>query len=109
MIGPTIMSEKPISVLLNEDNPADARLIRELLDEEPGERFELTHATELETGLDRLAHKDIDVVLLDLSLPDSQGIATFNKMNMYAPHMHIVVLTGLKDDLIAAQTLRAGG
>jgi signal transduction histidine kinase len=103
------MTENSISVLLIEDNPADSRLIRELLEDEPSVRFELKHATNLETGLERLALGDIDAVLLDLSLPDSQGIETFNHVHAYAPQVPIVVLTGLKDDVLAAETLRAGG
>ena len=67
------MSENSITVLLIEDNPGDARLIREVLEEETSARFKLAHATDLETGLERLAQGGIDVALLDLSLPDSHG------------------------------------
>jgi signal transduction histidine kinase len=102
------MSENGITVLLVEDNPGDARLIREILEEETSSRFNLVHATQLETGLERLAQGDIDVALVDLALPDSQGIDTFNQVHAHSPDVPIVVLTGLKDDAVAAQVLRAG-
>jgi two-component system, cell cycle sensor histidine kinase and response regulator CckA len=102
------MKEKSISVLLIEDNQADTRLIRELLEEDESVRFELVQVSELETGLARLALGNIDVVLLDLSLPDSQGMETFKQVNTHSPHVPIVVLTGLKDELLAVQMLRAG-
>jgi two-component system, sensor histidine kinase and response regulator len=102
------MDEKVITVLLIEDNPADVRLIRELLGEEKTVHYEITHVSELETGLKRLAEKDIDAVLLDLTLPDSHGIDTFYRVNAHSPELPIVVLTGLKDDLLAVEMLRAG-
>jgi two-component system, sensor histidine kinase and response regulator len=103
------MSEKSFTVLLIEDNPSDARLIRELLEEEAPRRFALEHATHLETGLDRLAQGGIDAALVDLSLPDSQGLDTFKQVYAHSPQVPIVVLTGLNDEAVAAQTLRAGG
>ncbi len=103
------MSEKSNTVLLIEDNPADARLIRELLRDENTSRFELTHTEKLETGLERLTRGGIDVVLLDLSLPDSRGIDTFNQVHAHSPEVPIVVLTGLKDESVEARVLRAGG
>jgi CheY-like chemotaxis protein len=103
------MSEKSITVLLLEDNPGDARVITALLEEETSSRFNLLHVTELKTGLERLTQGGIDVALLDLSLPDSQGIDTFNQVHTHSPQVPIVVLSGLKDDAVRAQVLRAGG
>jgi len=103
------MTEKRLTVLLIEDNSGDARLIREVLEEDSSTRLKLIHVTELRTGLERLAEGGIDVVLLDLSLPDSQGIDTFNQAHAHSPHVPIVVLTGHNDDGLASATLQAGG
>jgi CheY-like chemotaxis protein len=103
------MDERPISVLLVEDNPADARLIREVLEEGDASDIQLEHETRLKAALERLDHGGLDVVLLDLGLPDSQGIETFKQARRHAPHVPIVVLTGRRDEELAAQTLLGGG
>lgn len=103
------MGEKSISVLLVEDNQADARLIREVLDEESSQQFKLEHSTRLETAMARLDQGGIDLVLLDLSLPDSQGIETFKQMRIHSARVPIVVLTGLRDECLAAEALLSGG
>ena len=79
------MNDKAINVLLIEDNPGDARLIREMLTESRGALFDLECADCLSTGLERLAVVDIDVVLLDLGLPDSRGLDTFVRARAQAP------------------------
>jgi CheY-like chemotaxis protein len=66
--GPSNTKHK---VLLVEDSPGDARLMREYLADPAGTAFRLEHASTLEAGLERLTKGDIDLVLLDLSLPDS--------------------------------------
>src|SRR5262245_36386169 len=68
-----------LSILLVEDNPADARLIREMLAQAEGVRFEIAYADRLSPALDYLRKGGIDAVLLDLSLPDSRGVGTFTK------------------------------
>ena len=75
------MSDRQIKVLLIEDNPGDARLVREMLAESGEGRFVLYHAERLSTGLDRLSKADFDVVLTDLSLPDTQGLETFARVH----------------------------
>jgi len=95
------------TILLIEDNPGDVRLIREYLSESSRMRLEV--ATRLETGLERLASGGIDVVLLDLSLPDSHGFDTFRQVHTRTPHVPIVVLTALDNDAVVAETLREGG
>ena len=102
------MSERPITVLLIEDNPGDARLIRELLADSQRAPFHLECVDRLATGLKRLTGEGIDVVLLDLSLPDSQGLDTFNTTHAQAPHLPIIVLTGLADEELAVAALREG-
>ena len=69
-------NERAIKVLLVEDNPGDARLLKETLADAESEQFQLTHVFTLSSGLERLAEAGFDVVLLDLSLPDSQGLDT---------------------------------
>ena len=97
-----------IDVLLIEDNPGDARLIREVLDESARVEYQLQCADLLSTGLERLDKAGIDVVLLDLGLPDSQGLDTLSKVCAQAPEVPIVILTGLDDEINALQALRQG-
>ncbi len=101
------MSDKPV-VLLVEDNPGDARLIWEMLAEAKGTRFDLQYASRLSAGLERLAAGGIDVVLLDLSLPDSQGLDTFARVQAQAPQVPVIVLTGLDDETLAIKAVREG-
>jgi signal transduction histidine kinase len=103
------MSRESITVLLIEDNPGDAHLVKEVLEEETSSRFKLLHSTKLEPGLELLARGGVDVALIDLSLPDSQGIDTFNQVHAHSPEVPIVVLTGNRDNTMAAQILRTGG
>ncbi|HKZ55404.1 MAG TPA: diguanylate cyclase [Anaerolineales bacterium] len=102
------MESNSACVLLIEDNPGDARLIREYLREVQDAAFVLEHVDRLALGLDRLAHSGIDLVLLDLSLPDAHGIDTFLNVHTLAPSIPIVVLTGLDDQTVALQALREG-
>ena len=95
-------------VLLIEDNPGDARLIREMLAEARGGLFDLECADRFSTGLERLAAGGIDVVLLDLGLPDGQGLDTFVRAHTQAPDVPFVVLTGLDDEALAVQAVEAG-
>lgn len=97
-----------ITVLLIEDNPGDARLVRELLAEAGGDGFRVCHADCLSAGLERMAEGRIDVVLLDLSLPDSIGLDTFARAYAQASSLPIVVLTGLDDEEVASQAMRMG-
>ena len=102
------MEDKHIKVLMIEDNPRDARLIREMLSEVRGALFDLKCADQLSTGLERLAAGGVDVLLLDLILPDSQGLNTFAKAYAQAPEIPIVVLTGLDDETLAVKAVREG-
>ena len=102
------MPDKPIKVLLVEDNPGDARLLEEDLREVPGQEFELTHVERLEEASERLREEEYDVVLLDLSLPDSSGLDTVKRTFNEAPTMPIVVLTGLDDESLGLSAVREG-
>ena len=97
------------SVLLIEDNEADAYLVCDALaNSEPG-RFKITQSDRLASGLACLSHENFDLVLLDLSLPDSDGFETFRRVRESSPSTPIVVLTGLDDYDLAIMTTRAGG
>ena len=95
-------------VLLIEDNPGDARLIQEMLREAGENLFEISVAGSLSQGLTCLTEDQFDLVLLDLSLPDSQGLDTFIQAHAHAPGIPMVVLTGVQDESFSIQTLRAG-
>jgi signal transduction histidine kinase/CheY-like chemotaxis protein len=103
-----VVSTKPIRVLLVEDNPGDARLIKEMLAEADGQDFSIEWVSSLADGLEKLGKNQTDVVLLDLGLPDSQGLDTFVKAQEQAPHVPFVVLTGLADEDLALTALRQG-
>jgi len=98
----------PLRILLVEDNPGDARLIRETLRDAGSLAFELRHADRLAAALPQLAARDADVVLLDLSLPDAHGLETVTRALAAAPEVPIVVLTGLDDETVAVQAVQAG-
>ncbi len=102
------MEDKHLKVLLIEDNPGDANLIRQMLTEERLTSFDLEWAEELSTGLKHLARRDIDALLLDLSLPDSQGLDTFTRVQTQAPELPIIVLSGLEDETLAVEAVRKG-
>jgi PAS domain S-box-containing protein len=95
-------------VLLIEDNEDDAYLVQETLSERQDPKCDLEWTDRLRRGLKRLADGHFDVVLLDLSLPDSQGIETFDKLQAQAHDVPLVVLTGLDDEAMAVQAVRKG-
>jgi sigma-B regulation protein RsbU (phosphoserine phosphatase) len=105
-----IRAAGPIRALLIEDNPGDARLIREMLRDAAGGQssVELTHVDRLTPGLAQLTAQVTDVVLLDLTLPDSQGFETFTTVRTQAPDVAIVVLSGLDDETLAIRAVHEG-
>jgi diguanylate cyclase (GGDEF)-like protein len=96
------------TALLIEDNPGDARLLKELLAEEPAAPFRIICVDRLQRGLELLSTEKIDVLLLDLSLPDSHGLETFAKAYAHAPKVPIIVLTGNDDHALALLAVKAG-
>lgn len=94
--------------LLIEDNPDDACLLGEALDDAKNASIELVHVEQLNEAAKLLKEEAFDVILLDLSLPDSQGIQTVLRMQAEASAVPIIVLTGLDDDNVALQAVRAG-
>ncbi|MFH1476644.1 MAG: response regulator [Verrucomicrobiota bacterium] len=95
-------------VLLIEDDPADAQLIMEILREEPGNTMEILHVSNLAHGLEALERGGIDVVLLDLTLPDSSGYHTFTMLAKHVPAMPVIVLTGMDDKEMAIRIVQEG-
>jgi PAS domain S-box-containing protein len=102
------MTSQPIDVLLVEDNPADARLLIESLRDSGPDSFRVTQAIRLHSAIESLARAPADVILLDLSLPDSSGLATVERLQAAAPGVPVVVLTGLQDESLALQAVRRG-
>ncbi|MHB8067324.1 MAG: PAS domain-containing protein [Desulfobaccales bacterium] len=102
------MFTKTITVLLVEDNPGDARLIREMLATQEDANFRLEWVDRLADGLERLDRGGVDVVLLDLGLPDSYGLDTFIRAYARSPRVPFVVLTGLADETVGVIAVRQG-
>jgi Flp pilus assembly CpaE family ATPase len=100
--------ESATKVLLVEDNPADIRLVQETLASQNVAKFTVVHAGRLGAALERLAAEHFDVVLLDLSLPDSRGLDTLARMRRQTASVPIVVLSGLADETVAMKALREG-
>jgi PAS domain S-box-containing protein len=97
-----------VRVLLVEDSPSDAQLLCESLGAYPLQEFTIERAEWLDEALRLLTRKSFDVVLLDLTLPDSTGLATCEKVRAAAPHTPVVVLTGADDEQVALQAMRQG-
>jgi signal transduction histidine kinase len=102
------MSSAPIKVILVEDNPGDARLLHEMLNERGSVETELTHFECMNDALNHLATNTASIILLDLGLPDAEGLGAVRKIHAAAPSVPLVVLTGLDDETLAAQALQEG-
>ena len=98
----------PIKTLLVEDSPADARLIQELLRQAGGRQVLLKHVDRMSAALERLNEDRPDVLILDLKLPDSRGIATFRRIHSRVPAVPIIILTGMDDIDMALETIAEG-
>lgn len=99
-----------LSVLLVEDDPDYATLIQHWLDGATTDRrFVLNWTDSLSSALTRLARGGINIVLLDLSLPDSQGMDTFTSLSSRCPGIPVIVLTAADSESMALQTIRHGG
>lgn len=102
------MADQIIQVLLIEDNPADALLLREAVREDALSLFEFTVAQSLKSGLTLLHERPFDVVLLDLGLPDSQGLQSFETVHNAFPEKPVVVLSGSNDQRLALEAVQSG-
>jgi len=98
----------PTRILLVEDSRSDARLLEATLQDAGVHRFKLTHVERLDEALAALGDGGVDVVLLDLHLPDSQGLDTLAELKREQPGVPVVVLTGLDDEQLAVRAVQAG-
>jgi signal transduction histidine kinase len=104
----TSSEKKTLRVLLVEDNAGDARLLREMFSKERPGSFELTHKTRMSEAEIHLARGGVDVVLLDMGLPDGHGIENLRRARAAAPDVVMMVLTGLDDEGLAAEAIKEG-
>ena len=100
--------EKKIKILLIEDNPGDAYLIKEQLGEFANFSYEFKNAGTLNEALSVLKEQTFDVILLDLALPDSYGFNTFLSIHNINPMIPIIILTGLNDETIESYAVKKG-
>ena len=102
------MNRADIKVLLVEDNPTDVILLREALNKDTLNTFELTLVERLSGAVKQLATHPFDIILLDLNLPDSRGLDTFSCIHQTIPELPKVILSGLTDEDFALQAVQAG-
>jgi DNA-binding response OmpR family regulator len=102
------MKKQSLKILLVEDNLGDAISIREMLSESKELEYEVIHTTRLDEGIKILVKDHFDLILLDLGLPDSSGMDTFNIMKYNAPDLPIIVLTGLDEHIFAVSAVGRG-
>lgn len=102
------MKGKALQVLLVEDNAGDARLLREMFRKEKADSFELTHLLRMSDAVIHLAKGGVDIVLLDMGLPDGHGLDTVRRARAAAPSIPVIVLTGLDDEALAAGAMKEG-
>ncbi len=102
------MHDQRSRLLLIEDDPGDVDLLREMLSDKKDFYFEVEWTDRLQMGLAHLDTSPVDVVLLDLTLPDSHGLETFTRVHARAPGVPVVVLSGIDDETIAVQSVREG-
>jgi len=102
------MNDKRLSVLLIEDNQDDVVLIRRFLAGARSVFFDFVHAARLSAGIAALKEREVDIVLLDLGLPDSLVSETFDKFHTAFPHLPVIILTGLDDEELAIKKMQEG-
>jgi diguanylate cyclase (GGDEF)-like protein/PAS domain S-box-containing protein len=99
---------RPALLLLIEDSRGDARLLREMFNEQRPHSTVIAHVERMAEGEAFIAANRVDLILLDLGLPDAQGLEAVRRAHAAAPHVPLVVLTGLDDESLAVQTLQQG-
>src|ERR1700726_2110223 len=102
------MRTRALKVLLVEDNAGDARLLREMFTTERPGSIELTHLMRMSDALAHLARGGVDIILLDMGLPDGHGLDTVRRARAAAPGIPMIVLTGLDDERLAAEAMKEG-
>ena len=102
------MTKSSITILLIEDNPDDARLIREMFKGTTSHETIISHVTSMREAEIHIVDHAVDIILLDLGLPDAQGLAAVRRTHLAAPHVALVVLTGVDDESLAILSLQEG-
>jgi len=95
-------------VMLVEDNPGDARLVREALAEHPAFSFQVAHFTRVDLALRFLEKDSVDVILLDLHLPDVEGLDGLTRIVAAAPNLPVVMLTGMDNEAVGLSMVQQG-
>jgi diguanylate cyclase (GGDEF)-like protein len=101
------MVDQIIQILMVEDNPGDIRLMQVMF-EQMAQDFELRVVNNLSSAFKSIAETDVDLILLDLSLPDCMGLETVERICRVAPRLPIVILTGLEDESTALSAVQTG-
>lgn len=105
-------AESPVDILLVEDNPGDIRLLEEALRETGADDIRLLPASSFAEAVEKIAgggtNGGFDAMLLDLSLPDSQGLETVRRALRHAPDLPVLVLTGAEDEAVGTEAVRLG-
>ncbi len=102
------MIERTLKVLFIEDNPGDILLVEEMLHSTGERRIELRSTNRISTAREMMKTKEIDALLLDLGLPDVNGLETLEKIHRIFPDLPIVVLSSLEDEEMAVSALQIG-
>ena len=102
------MKTSTVNILLIEDSPTDAFLLENLVSEEARGSFVFTVKQSLKDGIEAASDSDFDIILLDLNLPDSQGIDTIKNMHEAENEVPIIVLTGLNDEELSLTAMKQG-
>ncbi len=108
ILGVVAMSIEPIKVLMIEDNMGDYKLILKLLEKSENAKFELVHSQRLSSGVELLENNNFDVILLDLGLPDSDGLESFNVILKRHPEIPTIILTGLANEETGIKAIKYG-
>jgi len=102
------MPDTTFTILLIEDNRLQINIIRRILQKPPGHSFTLHVAEKLQEGLELISREPIDAVLLDLNLPDSEGVETLTAVTEQSPELPVVVLTAMDDEETAVDAVKHG-
>lgn len=96
------------SLLVVEDSPGDARLLREMFNEDPANSIVMSNVGSMKEAEDHIARNVVDIVLLDLGLPDAQGLEGVRRARAAGPDIPLVILSGLDDERLALEALKNG-
>ena len=105
---PTTPAKPEIRILLIEDNPDDVAIVQAVLENDPTTTFSIRHAERLADGLKLLSDPPVDLVLVDMGLPDSQGVATVERVLQHPHRAPVIVLTGLADEALGIRAVQLG-